>query len=394
MKAQSIRIIGVGGCGLRMVERVASDMEDAPSVVAVDTDADALDLTSAAIKIQIGKEATGGFGTGGNSAMARKAAEDENHLIRNLMSGAELVIVAAGLGGGTGSGMLPAILQAARQDGIATLAFVTLPFGFEGQDRKMEADRAFMAVRGLVDGLVVTPNDRLFDATGQVDVRAAFDRGADILCSGIHAAWKMLTQRGCLSLGIAELRGLLKSCGGVCAFGFGEGAGEDRAGRAAELLAQTPMLNQGKLLAAARFVLVGIVGDGTLQVREVREIMDRLGAAMPSGVKVGIGVVVDERWGNRVSVAVFSSDQWLQEKVVAERPSGMSELKFDPEVEPMRLAPATDPNKRKTGRPAQASLSFDNVGARGRFEDTEPTVMDGEDLDIPTFIRRGITIER
>jgi cell division protein FtsZ len=191
------------------------------------------------------------------------------------------------------------------------------------------------------------------------------------------------------------LRGLLKSCGGVCSFGFAEGTGEHRAGRVASLLAESAMFNQGKLLTSARFLLAGVVGDDALQVREVREVMDRIGALTAGGVKVSVGVVVDERWGKRLSVAAFISDQWLQEKGGVEGPPGMQELKFIPEVEPVRVVQTTtEPAKRKPSGPAQAVLPFDAAGAKGRFEDTEPTLMDGEDLDIPTFIRRGITIER
>ena len=385
MKADVIKVVGVGGAGVRFVDRLASDNVSVPAVLAMDTDAEALDRSRASVKLQLGEPRTKGLGAGGDPAIGCDAAEDDREMIRTALSGCELVLAVAGLGGGTGSGALPVVLRIAREEGITAFAFVTLPFTIEGNERKLKSDRVFVGLRGLCDGLIVVPNDRLADAVNAERVSETFDGAARILGNGVRSLWKLLVSPSYLRLSLADLTELFRQSGRVCAFGYGEGVGPDRAVQAVRGLLGSSLLGRGRLLSTARFLLVSVLGNEGLRVREVREIMEAVsGAVAQPDVRQWVGVTADEDWDDSVSVTALLSDQWLQEVANVE-PLGAAG------AEPARAA---DARAAKTVELTQASLEFGGIGNKGRFRNVEPTMLDGEDLDIPTFIRRGITLDR
>ena len=388
MKAQQIRIVGVGGAGVRFVDRLAAATEQWPSVVAVDTDAEFLDASHANVKLQIGEDRLRGAGTGGDASVGRDAAEDDREMLRNVISGAKLVIAVAGLGGGTGSGALAVVLQIARDEGVPSLCFVTFPFAFEGHERKSQADRTFVTLRELCGGSVVVPNDRLIDAVGAEPVREAFDRSARVLGNGIRALWTLLVRPGHVPVGLADLMAMLRQCGRVCAFGYGEGTGPDRAALAAKNLLGGPLLGHGRLLATAQYALVSVAGGSDLRVTEVRTVLDAITGAVGAETRLSVGTVADEDWGEALSVTVLLSDQWLLDATgegTPAEPARAQEAKSEKPPERTRLA---------GGEMKQAPLEFEPIGNKGRFRNVEPTMQDGEDLDIPTFVRRRLPVDR
>jgi cell division protein FtsZ len=388
VKPQQIRIVGVGGAGVRFVERLASTTEQWPSVIAVDTDADALDASCASVKLRIGEERLRGSGAGGDASVGRDAAQDDREMLRNVVAGAELVIAVAGLGGGTGSGALPVVLQIARDENVPSLCFVTFPFAFEGHERKSQADRTFATLRELCGGAVVVPNDRLIDSVGTEPVHEAFDRSARILGNGIRALWTLLVRPGHVPLGLADLMAMLRQCGRVCAFGYGEGAGPDRAALAAKNLLGGPLLGHGRLLATARYALISVSGGSDLRVAEVRTVLDAITGAVGSETRLSVGAVTAEDWGDSIAVTVLLSDQWLIEAAGATVPGEAAcAQEARSEKTPERVRPAGSEMK-------QVSLDFEPVGNKGRFRNVEPTMQDGEDLDIPTFVRRRLSVDR
>lgn len=381
MKPQQIRIIGVGGAGVRFVDRLASATGQWPSVVAVDTDAEHLDVSQASVKLQIGEGRLRGNGTGGDASVGRDAAEDDREMLRNVITGAELVIAVAGLGGGAGSGALPVVLQIARDEGVPTLAFVTFPFAFEGHERKSQADRTFATVREICGGAIVVPNDRLIDSVGAEPVREAFDRSARVLGNGIRALWTLLVRPGHVPMGLADLMNMMRQCGQVCTFGYGEATGPDRAALAAKRLLGGPLLGHGRLLAAARYALVSVAGGSDLRVTEVRAVLDAIGGAVGPDARICVGSVADDDWGEALSVTVLLSDQWLIDTAAELAPAAKTEGAA------AKISPTG-------GEMKQVSLEFEPVGNKGRFRNVEPTMQDGEDLDIPTFVRRRIAVDR
>lgn len=383
MKADAVKVVGIGGAGIRFVDRLASDNVNVPVVLAMDTDAEALDMSRASVKLQLGEPRTKGLGAGGDPAIGCDAAEDDREMIRTALSGCKLLLAVAGLGGGTGSGALPVVLKIARAEGITTFVFVTLPFALEGNERKLKSDRVFVGLREQCDGVIVVPNDRLADSVGADRVSATFESTARIIGNGVRALWKLLVSPAYLRISLADLTELFRQSGRVCAFGYGEGTGPDRAVQAVRGLLGSPLLGHGRLLSTARFMIVSVLGDAGLRVREVREIMDAVSGAVQGDVRQWIGVTADEDWDEAVSVTALVSDQWLQEAAGAA-----------PVVSGAEPSKAPDARGPKAVELTQASLEFEAVGNKGRFRNVEPTMLDGEDLDIPTFIRRRITLDR
>jgi cell division protein FtsZ len=380
MRPDAIRVVGIGGAGVRFVDRLAADDANAPAVLAVDTDAESLDASRASVKLQLGERRTGGLGTGGDPAVGCDAAEDDREMIRSAVSGCKLVLAVAGLGGGTGSGALPVVLRIAREEGVTAFAFVTLPFGIEGADRKLKADRVFVGLRESCDGLVVVPSDRLADSVSAERVTEAFEGSSRIIGGGVRALWNLLVSPSYLRLSLADLSELFRQSGRVCAFGYGEGSGPDRAMQAARGVIGSPMLGQGRLLSTAKFVLLSVLGNDGLRVREVRDIMSAISAVVQQDARQWVGVTADEAWDDTISVTALVSDQWLQE--AAGVPAGEMPAKQE------------DGKDRKSIEMTQGKLEFESSSKKGRFSKGEATMLDGEDLDTPTFIRRRVALDK
>lgn len=384
MQTDGIALIGVGGGGSQIVMRLAGMLREPPMIGAIDTDAAALAKTTVATRLQIGEPHTRGFGAGGDVHLARLAANDDAEMIAGLVADFKLVVAVTSLGGGTGTAVTPVLLKAAREQGAAALCFATLPFRFEGRDRHVTADRAMMVLREAADGLVVVPNDRLFanGATGTMD--QAFREANRVFASGLGGVWRLLTQPGYINLTLSDLLHLFRQTDGVCSLGFAETTGPGRAEALVSQLVKSPLTDTGRSLAHARSALVSIAGGSDLTLQEVGDIMARLAEVMPKDCFLSMGTMIDEAFQNRIAVTVVPSE-YVTVPVGLPPKEGLLPAEPDEQEKPRRK-----PTKKDD---AQPSLGLETSG-KGRFKGVEPTVLDGEDLDTPTFIRRGIAIDR
>jgi cell division protein FtsZ len=381
-----ITVAGVGGGGSRIVDRLADEAVRTVRTVAINTDARALASSRAESTIQIGKGRTEGLGTGGDAAMGRKAAEDDLDLVRGILADTSLLFVVVGLGGGTGSGATPLLLQEAREAGLLTLCFATLPFRFEGPQRRAQADRSAAQLRELCNGLIVVPNDRLFETVGDLGVPETFARADAILGGGVAGVCRLMTTPGHLNLDLADLRHVIQNGLGQCTLAHAEGFGEDKANQALSALLGGPLLDHGEVLARTGSVITSIAGDADLRMKDVSTILESVASRVPSHCYVGAGTVIEDSWHDRVAITVIAAE------------SAPAHVPAKPQTEETaateEAAKITSRGRKRSGAAtAQARLRLD-APVRGRFKDVEPTMLEGEDLDIPTYQRRGLALER
>ncbi len=389
-----IRLVGIGGGGCNVLRAVRAEWPDAPPMIAVHTDAQMLAACGIEEQVAIGAQVTNGLGTGGDVERGRRAALEAEDLLRPALTGADLVILVAGLGGGTGTGATPVVARLAREAGALTLGFCTLPFFFEGPQRRLRADAGLQDLRKQADAVVVLPNQRLLDwVGGDTEVGRAFRITDRVVGSGIRALWKLLTFPGLINLDFMDLRRLVETSGGTLALATAEGEGPDRADQCLKTLVGNPLLEHGRVMQAAGALLVGVVGGPDLTLAELEKLMQGITAQTHPEVDLHMGTSIDVASEGRIAVTVLAS-----ERRDAAPPEPQAGAAATPEKAPAE-PPAAEPAKKsgaKAGRAGQArvvqgELSFDSAG-RGRFRNVEPTLHEGTDLDVPTFLRRNIRL--
>lgn len=392
-----VAVVGVGHGGAATVARLVSEWPDSPRAIVIGTDRDSLTRSPvpAADRVLIGEAQTHGLSTGGNVDLGREAAETDRDQLQGVFTGVNMAFLVAGLGGGMATGAMPVLARMARAFGVMTVCVVTLPFDFEGENRRARAEEGLAELQEAADVVIAIPNQKLFHMLGpDLRVAEAFTRADAVLSRALYSIWRMISKPGLISLDYADLSALLAGSGGLGAFGYGDGSGPDKAGEAVRALMANPLLDNGQLLHNAESVLVNIAGGPDLTLVQIEAIMKPIRATVRKDAHLAMGTVVDELWRDRVTVTVLASETWRKDS------SGQMQFQLAPrkeEAEP-GLAAETDSGpsrKRRNAREAQGqgALSLDGVrGGRGRFKDVEPTIVDGENADIPTFIRRGIPI--
>ncbi len=379
--------MGVGGGGCNAVSSMAAGWENGPSVVAINTDAQALEGTPDVVRLRIGEKITRGMGTGGDITVGRLAAEDDFEKLRELCTTMDLVVVVTALGGGTGTGAAPVVARAAHETGALVIAFATLPFAFEGERRMQQARQGVTALQDHADVVIVVPNQALFAAAGgNATATEAFRQADHILSMGVFAIWKLLVQRALINIDFATLRMVARCSGGVSAFSYGEGRGFTRAEEAAQAALHSPLLEDGAALASAESVLVSILGGPDMAIREVESIMNALRKVVRKDAHIFMGTAIDEHWQDTVSVTLVASQFWTEELAVP----GAGEPATETESAPKSPGGG---RKKKGASATQPQLGFETL-SKGLFKDVEPTYHMGEDLDIPTFMRRRVIIEK
>lgn len=385
-----ITVVGVGHGGAATVGRLARDWPDGPRTVILGTDREMLAQSPvpASDRLLIGESQARGLSTGGNVDLGRAAAESGREAIQGILAGEAMVFLVGGLGGGLATGALPVLARQARAFGALTVCLVTLPFDFEGRACRNRAEQGLTALQAAADVVIVVPNEKLVRLMGgQARVAEAFSRADAVLGRALYSVWRMISRPGLISLDYADLHALLAGSSGLGAFGYGDGSGPNKAREAADMLMSNPLLNQGHLLHGAEAVLVSIAGGPDLTLQEIDTIMKPIREALRPDAHLAMGTVVDDAWRDRLTVTVLVSEKWRQD------PSGQMELGLDGAVDPAPPAAAGDARKRRTGAIVQGSLLLGGgANERGRFKDVAPTVEDGQNLDTPTFIRRGIPI--
>jgi cell division protein FtsZ len=300
-----------------------------------------------------------------------------------------LLILVASLGGGTATGAAPVLARLAREEGLLTLAYVTTPFVFEGARRQEQAQDGLAALKPFTDAVVCLPNQRLHamlsPGTPLGEAFAFVDR---MMSAGIRGLWTLLARDNMLNLDFSDLQSLVENSGNECCFGYGEGRGPDKASQALHGLLEGPMLEKGRVIANSGAMILNVTGGPDLSLSELEMIHRRFQEAARPGARISMGAAVLDNWTGRLALTVLAAEHWMPPS----RGSGEAVKPATPTF--FGDEPTKEQTPRRSRKGAQQS-ELPLVGAandRGRFQDVAPTIYGGADLDIPTFVRRGIRI--
>ena len=381
-----ITVVGLGKAGCRMVDSLVTAPNvlnrDGAAVVAVGTDTRALRKLSVKVRIHIGKNRTHGHGTGGNAELGRLCAEDDLQTLGQLFTQGGLVFLFVGLGGGTGSGAAPVLLDCARQTGVVTVCVATTPFESDGPQCQQNAQKALAAISRASDVLIVVPLDALCEHVGGKNITETLAKANRMLTSAASSLWRLITHAGYIGLDFARFREFARRAGGISHLGFGDATGRNRAAEALQVLLESPLMEKGRLITEARALLVCIRGGPDLTVKEVGDVMKGIKARAVRACHISMGTALEDEYRNRIMLSVVSAESWNAGETA-------------PPVEVATVSRPEPENKPNAsdGMQSQQTLLLETKN-RGRFEADEPTVIHGEDLDVPTFIRRKVSIER
>jgi cell division protein FtsZ len=351
-----IKVVGIGGGGVNAVNRMIEVGLKGVEFIAINTDAQALLMSDADVKLDIGRELTRGLGAGANPEVGKRAAEDHLEEIEEVLRGADMVFVTAGEGGGTGTGGAPVVAKVARSLGALTIGVVTRPFGFEGRRRMSQADQGVDELRAEVDTLIVIPNDRLLSlADREISVIDAFRQADHVLLQGVSGITDLITTPGLINLDFADVKSVMHAAGSAL-MGIGSSRGEDRAVQAAEKAISSPLLEAG--IDGARGVLLSISGGSDLGLFEINEAARLVADAAHPDANIIFGAVIDDTLGDEVRVTVIAAG-------------------FDGGEPPAKKAPV------KEAVPVEAAVFGQSVTKPKAvlFDDTD------DDLDIPDFLK-------
>ena len=300
-----IKVIGLGGGGCNAVTRMVREEIQGVEFIAVNTDAQALAITEAPTRIQLGEKLTKGLGVGGDHTMGLKAAEESRDELKELVTGSDMVFITGGMGGGTGTGAAPVIAEVAREGGALTIAVVTKPFGFEGVHRAEVAKEGICKLLGKVDTLIIIPNDRLLDLCDQkMGVDNAFKMADDVLRHGVQAISEVITVPGMINLDFADVSAVMKNAGPAW-MSIGRGSSKNRAVDAAREALASPLLDV--TIEGSKGVLFNIVGSSDLTLFEVNEAAEVIKQAVDPDANIIFGVAQDPNMGNDVRITLIAT---------------------------------------------------------------------------------------
>jgi len=489
-----IKVIGIGGAGSNVLDRVVLDGMDKADLIAANTDVQSLASSVAATKVQLGRSITRGLGTGGDPELGFTSAYESGEEIRAALTDARLIFICAGLGGGTGSGAGPVIAQTAREMGALVIIFATMPFSFEGKRRTAQAQEALARFHQLADAVVCFENDRMGDMVApKAGIHQAFAIADMTISQSLRSIVNLIQRPGILRIGFDDLLAVLRGGGGRCLFGYGESDSDNRAHEALAQALKNPLMDRGRMLGEASRVLVQVAGGPAMTLSEVEILMRELNKHIGDHTQLLFGTAVDGRMGDRLSVTLISSlpcetderpvqnivpvksfappadpivrvpepeiapavvqetlepepeidpevaapiverervlqveatpsiqslvpsDQITESEVVEAEPELAREPEPVPEPAPPRIIPpkkkpvvahkspspqisakpeppVEKPKPEKSIAAKQEVLQFESM-TRGRFEKSEPTIVEGQDLDVPTFLRKNVRVK-
>jgi len=309
-----IKVIGLGGGGCNAITRMVQEEIQGVEFIAMNTDAQAMALCEAPIRIQLGEKLTRGLGVGGDRALGQKAAEESRDELREVVSGADMVFVTAGMGGGTGTGAAPVVADIAKQTGSLTIAVVTKPFSFEGMHRCQVADEGIVSLLGKVDTLIIIPNDRLLDLCDQkTGVDSAFKMADDVLRHGVQAISEVITVPGLINLDFADVKAVMKDAGPAW-MSVGRGSGQNRAIDAAKEALASPLLDVS--VAGSKGVLFNVVGGSSLTLFEVNEAASVIRQAVDPEANIIFGVARDPSMDKEIKITLIATGFVAKEGMV------------------------------------------------------------------------------
>jgi cell division protein FtsZ len=300
-----IKVIGMGGGGSNAITRMVRDEIRGVEFIAMNTDAQALAITEAPVRFQLGERVTRGLGAGGDPNVGNKAAEESRDEINQLVTGADMVFVTAGMGGGTGTGSIPVVAEVAKKSGALTIAIVTKPFVFEGRHRMKNADDGIAKLASKCDTLIIIPNDKLLSLCDrQTSVENAFRKADEVLRHGVQAISEVITVPGMINLDFADVRAIMKDAGPAW-MSIGIGSGASRAVDAAKDALASPLLDVS--IKGAKGVLFNIIGSDNLTIHEVNQAAELIRAAVDPGANIIFGVRRDEKMDKNVKITLVAT---------------------------------------------------------------------------------------
>ncbi|NLG44918.1 cell division protein FtsZ [Gordonia sp. (in: high G+C Gram-positive bacteria)] len=378
-----IKVVGIGGGGVNAVNRMIEQGLKGVEFIAINTDAQALLISDADVKLDIGRDSTRGLGAGANPDVGRTAAEDAKDEIEELLKGADMVFVTAGEGGGTGTGGAPVVAAIARKLGALTVGVVTRPFSFEGKRRGSQADAGIASLRESCDTLIVIPNDRLLHlGDAQVSLMDAFRSADEVLLNGVQGITDLITTPGLINVDFADVKGVMSDAGSAL-MGIGAARGEGRARKAAEAAINSPLLEAS--MEGARGVLLSIAGGSDLGLFEINDAASQVQEAAHEDANIIFGTVIDDNLGDEVRVTVIAAG------FDAGSPSPRQQV----------AAPAATAGKSavasaqagETSRPDAKDPLFGSAPERSGNPFGEPAPrrnsvrFDDDDVDVPDFMK-------
>ncbi len=338
-----IAIIGVGGAGSNVLDRITLDRTMDGALVCMHTDVRVLGHAMAPVKLQLGTELMRGVGAGGDPDLGREAALFSREEVRQALQGHQIIFICAGLGGGTGSGAAPVIAEIAKSTGALVLVVATMPFSFEGRRRVTQAEEALELLQKRADALILFENNRMGELILPKDgIQKAFSAADQLISQSLRAVSTMISTPGLVKLGLDDLTAALAASNGRCLFGFGEARGQNRGVEALKKALKSPLIDQGRLLHQAKNLLVHIAGGEGLTLVEVEGIMKQIGRNVPDHTQILFGVAVDDKLGDAVAVTLMSSLglEQLQNYSQPARPAARLEPPAPPRNEPAPAAKA------------------------------------------------------
>ncbi len=376
-----IKVIGVGGSGNSVVNRMVAAKMRGVEFIAINTDLQALHHAAAPIKLHIGKSTTRGLGAGMNPEMGKKAAEESANEIRDLLKGADMVFITCGMGGGTGSGASPVVAEIAKESGALTVAVVTKPFGFEGAQRKSIAEKALAELETKVDTVIPIQNDRLLQIIDKkTSLLDAFGIADDVLRQAVQGISEAITVPGTVNVDFADVKSIM-SDQGAALMGIGQATGENRAVEAAKAAISSPLLDVS--MDGAKGILFIITGSSNMSMHEVSEAAKVITASADPDARIIFGTVIDDNMGDSLKITVIATG-FEAGKMPKSQEFGTKYSKPSPfareEREESRPTPPPAP-KKKERAPEPKGQAKPDYKAQVKQESED-------DLDIPAFIRK------
>ncbi len=381
-------IVGIGGAGGSVLDRITMDRTVDATLVTMHTDIRVLSHAMSPVKIQLGIELMRGVGAGGDPELGREAAMYSREQIRTALEGHDIIFICVGLGGGTGSGAAPVVAEIAKSTGALVFLTATMPFSFEGKRRLSQAEDSLKQLQNRTDALILFENNRMGELTLPKDgIQKAFVQADQLIAQSLRAVSTIVTTPGLVKLGLDDLTSALSTSNGRCLFGFGEARGQNRGNEALKRALKSPLIDQGRLLHQTKTLLVHIAGGDSLTLIEVDSIMKQLGKNVPDQTHILFGVAVDQKLGESISVTLISSLGLTQLNTIAAAapPSEMLPLKersMPSMLSAVAAKPAPQPKPAPVPTPEPEPEPMDMLFGNDHFSQPEPQVTEAEQADI------------
>ena len=416
-KSFSVKVVGVGGAGINVMELMLKSAPPGVGFAAVSTDARSLAASSASVKVLLETQLLRGLGTGGDPDRGSALAEEQLPKLKSLCEGADMVFILAGLGGGAGTGISPVLARAAKEAGALVLGFVTTPFTCEGSRRQRLAQQGLAELKSSADGVICLPNQKVLKMIDEnTSVLETFKITNELLADGVRGIWRLLMYKGLIEIHFPDLAGLIRDRHTESAFAVAEAMGPTRSRDVMDKLLAHPMLDGGQMLGESDAVLVSLIGGPDLTMAEVNRVMEQV-TRQCEHAQVIMGAAIDESFTERLAVALIaarsnpgpeaeetasagSAEEFSQQLLphsTTTRPGSRfvppaPELGSDQGQQLLaRQGRGGSRQRKNSSRLRQTQLPLEIV-SKGRFDKSEPTIHKGEDLDVPTYIRRGVAL--